>query len=246
MPKSLEKLCTSKASNLAKLLSNALLELAGLVLLLLLPKLSSKLSLKASKSLVSRATVAAPPPLLTAKASKAANLLLFNCSMPRLETVFGLAIKLSLKLSLNALKKESLLSLLFIVVVVVVVVVAVVDAVVDAVACGMKVLDAAVNVVSLALVTPTGLSKAKSSKSAKASKAVGCFVFEAFELCDGAGLTFMWNASNCCKNSLFNGVAVFDLLLFALLGLPAISSVKGGEVLVDRIYLKSSTSHPLS
>lgn len=244
MPKSLEKLCTSKASNLAKLLSNALLELAGFVLLLLLPKLSSKLSLKASKSLVSRATVAAPPPLLTANASKAANLLLFNCSMPRLETVFGLAIKLSLKLSLNALKKESLLSLLFIVVVVVVV--AVVDAVVDAVACGMKVLDAAVNVVSLALVTPTGLSKAKSSKSAKASKAVGCFVFEAFELCDGAGLTFMWNASNCCKNSLFNGVAVFDLLLFALLGLPAISSVKGGEVLVNRIYLKSSTSHPLS
>lgn len=144
---------------------------------MLLPKLSSKLSLKASKSLVSRAAVAAPP--LTANASKAANLLLFNCSMPRLETVFGLVIKLSLKLSLNALKKESLLSFLF--VFVAVVVVAVVDAVVDAVACGMMVLDADVNVVSLALVTPTGLSNTKSSKSAKASKVVICFVFEAFE-----------------------------------------------------------------
>lgn len=168
VPKSLEKLCTSKASNLAKLLSNVLLELGGFVLL---PKLSSKLSLKASKSLVSRAAVAAPP--LTANASKAANLLLFNCSMPRLETVFGLVIKLSLKLSLNALKKESLLSLLFVVVVVV--------AVVDAVDCGMMVLDADVNVVSLALVTPVGLSNTKSSKSAKASKVVICLVFEAFE-----------------------------------------------------------------
>lgn len=166
VPKSLEKLCTSKASNLAKLLSNVLLELGGFVLL---PKLSSKLSLKASKSLVSRAAVAAPP--LTANASKAADLLLFNCSMPRLETVFGLVIKLSLKLSLNALKKESLLSLLFVFVVVVVV----------AVACGMMVLDADVSVVSLAFVTPVGLSNTKSSKSAKASKVVICLVFEAFE-----------------------------------------------------------------
>lgn len=57
----------------------------------------------------------------------------------------------------------------------------------------------------------------------------------------------MLNASNCCKSSLFNGVAVFELLfLFALLGLTAISSVKGGEGLADRISFKSSTTHRLS
>lgn len=99
---------------------------------------------------------------------------------------------ITLKLSLNASKKE-LLS--FVLPVVVAVVAAPDPPVVASVA-------------------------AKSSKSANASSAVceswfGLELewYEVPEWCDGAGLEFKLKASNCCSRSLFSGVAALGLML---------------------------------